>query len=89
MIALTPENAIIVTRYADKYIFPHRSVIATPDTFEGVQAIKNFVAIGTPVYFYDISDKIFIDYLSEKGIILDKSAASWENLELRQIKLIK
>ncbi len=82
IISLTPEHAIIITRYADKYLFPERKIIATVETAEGQAAIKTLVAAGQSVYWYDVTT-------NNPPIALDKPIASWENLELRQIKLIK
>lgn len=88
VLALTPENAIIVTRYGDKYLFPERKIIATIDTSEGVEAAVQLLRTGAALYWYDLTtgkDQI----ISGKGLILDKPVASWENLELREIHLIK
>lgn len=82
IMAVTPENAIIVTRYADKYLFPERKIIATGETADGYDAITNLVRAGKRVYWYNIS--------SEKtNLTLDKPLVSWENLELRQVLLTK
>ncbi len=93
---LTPENAIIVTRYADKYLFPDRMVITTVDTIDGQRGIKNLLARGADVYWYDIASKKSGDdtdsgilALQEQGLLLGKSLGNWENLELREITLIK
>ena len=85
----TSDNAVIVTRYADKYLFPARKVIATIDTPDGAVAVVELLRSGVPVYWYDIvtenngSDSAVSDF-TKMGISLDKPLLTWENLELRR-----
>lgn len=90
IITHTPADAVIVTRYADKYVYPNRKVIATIDTEDGQQGLVTLVRTGVPLYWYDIAvekedDDPVIKALTEQGIVLDKPALAWENLELRKI----
>ncbi|KKR49300.1 MAG: hypothetical protein UT86_C0001G0272 [Candidatus Magasanikbacteria bacterium GW2011_GWC2_40_17] len=89
---LTEKNAIIVTRYGDKYIFPGRKVIPGWSDPNQIKAIDNLLNAGLPVYFYDLKleEGEFRDLrarLNEKGADLGVMIAAWDNLQL--IKIIK
>ncbi len=94
ILTLTPETAIVVTRYGDKYLYPVRPVIATIDTPEGQAAVKQLLARGADVYWYDlamekpghITDPAAFS-LQTQGVELGKPIATWENLELRELYL--
>lgn len=90
IIKQTPVDTVVVTRYADKYLYPNRKVITTIDTADGQQGVVTLVRAGVPLYWYDIAvekkdDDPVIKALTEQGIVLDKPALTWENLELRKI----
>ncbi|KKS53573.1 MAG: hypothetical protein UV20_C0049G0010 [Candidatus Magasanikbacteria bacterium GW2011_GWA2_42_32] len=52
--ALTEDNAIIVTRYADKYLFPGRKIIPGWEMTEQKNAIIVLARQGRPIYLYDL-----------------------------------
>lgn len=87
---LTEPNAIVVTRYGDKYIFPGRKVISGWGEDGQTEAIANLIREGHPVYFYDLkldqqAETSLLQALSAKGITLGETIASWDNLQLRKI----
>lgn len=90
IIKQTPVNAVIVSRYADKYLYPERKIIATIDTPDGVEAVVHVLSADVPVYWYDIATEnngdssVVLDFTA-KGIAMDKSVATWENLELKKL----
>ncbi|MCX6779467.1 MAG: hypothetical protein NTU97_04575, partial [Candidatus Magasanikbacteria bacterium] len=87
---LTEPESVIVTRYADKYLFPGRKVISGWQNDEQVTAIINLVKDGDHVYFYDLKlDPATEDSFRQKlllgGVDLKEVVASWDDLELRKI----
>jgi len=61
----TEDNSIIVTRYADKYIFPDRRVITSVEDKNFVPAIKNLLLRGYKVYVFDLfADKRYYENMS-------------------------
>ncbi|OGH85086.1 MAG: hypothetical protein A2493_00845 [Candidatus Magasanikbacteria bacterium RIFOXYC12_FULL_33_11] len=61
----TEDNSIIVTRYADKYIFPDRRVITSVEDKNFVPAIKNLLLRGYKVYIFDLfADKRYYENMS-------------------------
>lgn len=84
--AQTPADAVIVTKYADKYLFPGRAVVTTGESLEGREAIKNLLEQNYPVYYYDFATSA--QHLG-KALTLEKPIGAWENLELRKITLTK
>jgi len=85
-----PQDAIVVTRYADKYIYPTRDVIAgftDPIVFD---AVGQLVDAGYSVYYFDISsDQTYLtsvkETLFEDMLILSEPLDQWSDLELREI----
>jgi len=89
---LTEPEAIIVTKYADKYIFPGRRVITGLENDEQLQAIVNLSQDGQKIYWYDLKlnelqKKALADKLNSRGLSLSEPVGAWENLELRRIGL--
>jgi hypothetical protein len=87
---LTPANAVILTRYADKYVFPGRKVITGWQEPEQIQALGALVKANHPVYLYDLklpveTEKSLNDLLKPVGAKLGPKIAGWADLELRQI----
>lgn len=87
---LTEPEAVIVTRYADKYLFPGRKVIAGWSEESQIQAIINLVKSGYPVYLYDLKldqqvESDLQQKLSVGGLKVKPAVGSWEDLELRPI----
>ena len=86
-----PENAIVVTRYADKYLFPGRNVvIRTSEESEWIGAVQKLVALKLPVWWHDLKlsteeQKKVDAELASQGLKLDTVEDSWNNLELRRI----
>jgi 4-amino-4-deoxy-L-arabinose transferase-like glycosyltransferase len=96
--ANTPENAILVTRYADKYIYPHRRVIPGLEGEEfdlRARAIVNMIDIEQrQVYWYDlVRESIDMDELNSQldkyDLHIGEAVAEWGGLELRAIELIR
>lgn len=77
----TEANSIIVTRYADKYLFPGRKIIAEWSSPEAKQAINALVTLNTPVYWFDL--KQLKTPVFEK-IQLSDTILTIDNLELRK-----
>lgn len=91
---LTPADAIILTRYADKYIFPGRQVIPGWQEPEQIQALGALVKANYPVYLYDLkllveTEKSLNDLLKSVGAKLGPKTAGWADLELRPIMPLK
>lgn len=87
---LTPADAVILTRYADKYIFPGRKVIPGWQEPEQIQTLGALVKANYSVYLYDLklsteTENSLNDLLKPVGIKLGSKTASWADLELRQI----
>jgi hypothetical protein len=93
--SLVPENSIVVTRYADKYIFPARKVIIrTTEETVWIDALKKLSSLNLPLWWYDLKlsfeEQGKIDeLLSAQGLELGEVMATWDNLEVRQIELKK
>lgn len=85
----TPENAVIVTRYADKYLFPLRSVLVTSDTADGEKGIEQLMARGADIYWFDYINMPLEERLLTKKIGLGQSLVSWDNLKLKEFYLTK
>ncbi len=51
---LTPESAIIITRYSDKYVFPHRQVIVDFSLPVQQNVIVDLLKRGYEVYWFDL-----------------------------------
>ncbi len=77
----TEANSVIVTRYADKYLFPGRKIIAEWSSPEAKQAINALVARNAPVYWFDL--KQLKTQVFEK-VKLSDTILSIDNLELRR-----
>lgn len=89
--SLTENNAVIITRYADKYLFPGRQVIPGWELIEQKNAIILLAQKGAPIYLYDLKliekeEKIWQEFLSNTNLKLSSQLVGWENLELRKIK---
>jgi len=89
--ALTEDNAIIVTRYADKYLFPGRKIIPGWEMTEQKNAIIVLARQGRPIYLYDLKltekeDAALAEFLSGKNLKLSAPLADWENIELKKIE---
>ena len=85
----TPENAVIVTRYADKYIYPLRPVLTTSDTADGEKGIEQLLAHGADVYWFDYLNVSLEERLVIKHIETALPVAGFENLELKKIYITK
>ncbi|MEK7189464.1 MAG: hypothetical protein AAB666_00595 [Patescibacteria group bacterium] len=89
--SLTENNAVIVTRYADKYLFPGRKIIPGWEMTEQKNAIILLAQKGTPIYLYDLKltekeEATWRGFLSNENLKLSSPLAQWEDLELRKIK---
>ncbi|MBI5731783.1 MAG: glycosyltransferase family 39 protein [Candidatus Magasanikbacteria bacterium] len=87
---LTEPDAVIVTRYADKYIFPGRRVIPGFREDEQIKAAGGLFQEKVPLYFYDLKlnqeeEKELNQRLSQEGLKLDSAVGQWENLELIKV----
>ncbi len=85
----TPANAVIVTRYADKYLFPLRPVLTTSDTPDGEAGIEQLLVRGADVYWFDYLNAPLEERLLTKNIELALPMAGWENLELKEFYVTK
>ena len=92
MLALTPSDAVIITRYHDKLLFPERKVIMgllTDDNMNRLYA--NLVKQQVPLYYYNftLADKDF-DYLNSSrlkvlGLKIDKVAKITKDFTLYRL----
>jgi hypothetical protein len=92
VLALTPSDAVIITRYHDKLLFPERKVIMgllTDDNMNRLYA--NLVKQQVPLYYYNftLSDKDF-DYLNSSrlkvlGLKIDKVAKITKDFTLYRL----
>jgi len=79
----TEAKSVIVTRYADKYLFPGRKIIAEWSSPEAKQAINALVTRNTSVYWFDL--KQLKAPVFEK-VKLSDTILSIDNLELRRFE---
>lgn len=89
--SLTEDNAVIVTRYADKYLFPNRKVIPGWEMVEQKNVIILLAQNGVPIYLYDLKltekeEAAWQEFLSDENLKLSFPLTRWENLELRKIE---
>ena len=92
VLALTPSDAVIITRYHDKLLFPERKVIMgllTDDNMNRLYA--NLVKQQVPLYYYNftLADKDF-DYLNSSrlkvlGLKIDKVAKITKDFTLYRL----
>lgn len=90
IIKQTESGSVIVTRYADKYLFPQRKIIAGIEGETERKAVLNLLKDGQLVYWYDMKmDEKTLDSTSStlflSGIGLSEPVSTWSNLELRKI----
>jgi hypothetical protein len=90
----TEANAVVVTRYADKYIFPYRKVIPGFEQSYELEAIRSLLDHKVPVYWYDVAiskDKYakILQDISPYNLTLSSPTALWSDLELRKVELKK
>ncbi|MEK9158435.1 MAG: hypothetical protein AAB673_00325, partial [Patescibacteria group bacterium] len=88
--SLTEKDAVILTRYADKYIFPGRRVIVGWDNTERKQAIVNIIKDNKAVYYYDFKLTQAVggeinNFLSAAEARLGPPLENWNDLELRKV----
>ncbi len=88
--SLTEKEAVILTHYADKYIFPGRRVIVGWDNTERKQAILNIIKDNNAVYYYDfkltpMAGREINNFLSAAEARLGPPLDSWNDLEIRRI----
>lgn len=86
----TENNAIIITRYADKYLFPERQVITSLENDYFLQGVKILVSRGYPVYIFDLLKnekalETMLDRLSPYDLGLSEPVYENEDSQLRQI----
>lgn len=87
---LTPVDSVIATRYADKYLFPGRKVVAGWQNSEHVGALINLAKSGRPVYLYDLKllkeqEEILQLSLKPSGWQFGPAISAWNGLELRPL----
>lgn len=85
---IVKSNAIIVTHYGDKYLFPMYKVITGWEYSDQIKAIQSLA--GYPIYVYDLKfskdQEAALDAkLSSIDLKLGPVINSWDNLELRKI----
>lgn len=85
-----PANAVVVTRYADKYLFPHFQTLVSWNTEEDWNAIEKLRARGIPVYWYEVpmgekEKNQVAEFLSAHGLRMSSVMFQWDGLELREI----
>jgi len=90
VIQRTEENAVIVTRYADKYLYPKRKIIAGFEEEYYREAIVRLVDLKIPVYLYDLrlseeQEQSLQNFLKESTMKVEEPLYTANNLELRHI----
>lgn len=80
----TTAESVIVTRYADKYLFPGRKIIAEWSSTYAKQAINSLLIRGVPVYWFDLKPVKMPGFEKMK---LSDTILSIDNLELRKFEL--
>jgi 4-amino-4-deoxy-L-arabinose transferase-like glycosyltransferase len=90
----TPAQAVIVTRYADKYLVPFRKVIPGFQEEYEIDAVKALLLGNVPVFWFDVmlSDEEYQktqERIAPKQLLLSSPLAQWGGLELRKIELKK
>ena len=91
IIESTEPDAVLVTHYADKYLFPVRKVIPDWKTDEELGALQALVLSGEPLYWYDLAvtaeaETRLRSAFSGYGLRLSAPVAGWDSLELRRIE---
>lgn len=80
VLELTEPEAVIITRYHDKFLFPERRVLVGSLPDEGISAISAKLLRYYPVYYYNFYlDAAAVDYLNERKL-------SEYNIELRLMR---
>ena len=83
-------DAIVVTKYADKYIFPERDVIPGLLSDVSYEAVKMLLDHDKELFYYDLKlpedDKDRLEKMSKYGFGLSAPLWSVEDLELRRIE---
>ena len=82
----TETDSVIVSRYADKYLFPGRKIIAEWSSPEAKQAISALAVSGVPVYWFDLKQLKMPVFEKVK---LSDTILTIDNLELRKFEVIK
>jgi len=87
----TSADAVIVTRFGDKYIFPHRDVIPGLTLDVHYAAVQALLAHDIEVWWYDLSLDLdsaieLRNQLHTYGLQLTDPIDMWDNLELRRIE---
>lgn len=90
MRASLPAHTVVVTRYADKYLFPHFQVIVAWESDTEWSAIATLVTHKIPVYWFELpldaaSSAQVEEFLSAHHVRMSPSMLTWDGLELRQI----
>ncbi|MFH0857482.1 MAG: hypothetical protein V1848_01910, partial [Candidatus Magasanikbacteria bacterium] len=88
--AQTEENAVIVTRYADKYLYPKRKIIAGFEEEYYREAFVRLVEVKMPVYLYDLKlnkeqEESLQNFLKKSKMKVEEPLYTANNLELRRI----
>lgn len=90
LLAVTEEHSVIVTRYADKYLYPHRSVISGLTDVDRTAAVSELLEADIPVYWYDLDvlarDLEYKRFLYAAGLALSDPLLAWDDLSLRTIR---
>ncbi|KKU08281.1 MAG: hypothetical protein UX10_C0001G0040 [Candidatus Magasanikbacteria bacterium GW2011_GWA2_45_39] len=85
-----PVNAVVVTRYADKYLFPHFQTLVSWSAEDDWQAIEKLRARGVSVFWYEVPMKEteknqVAQFLSANHLRMSPVLFVWDGLELREI----
>ncbi|MBI5230143.1 MAG: glycosyltransferase family 39 protein [Candidatus Magasanikbacteria bacterium] len=83
-------NAVVVTRYADKYLFPHFQTLVSWSAEDDWQAIEKLLARGVPVFWYEVpmnetERNQVAQFLSAHHLRMSSVLFVWDGLELREI----
>jgi hypothetical protein len=90
VLQVIPSDAVVITRYADKYIFPERKVITGFEEVYYQDAISQLLDVGIPVYLYDIAlnkeeESEFNNFLEKNNIILGTVLYKNNDIELKEL----
>ncbi|MBI2990240.1 MAG: glycosyltransferase family 39 protein [Candidatus Magasanikbacteria bacterium] len=83
-------GAVIVTQYADKYLFPHRDIIPGLTSDMSFQAVQALLDNNKQVFYYDLKlntdDRVLGENMQRYGFGLLAPLWSVQDLELRRIE---
>lgn len=66
VLSLTPDNSIIITERADKWLFPDRAIIQEGNLLASEDGVLNSLALQSPIYLITFGDQSNLDLLDQR-----------------------